>query len=471
MLFRFPRRSSPRSVFCTALILLLTLCSSSFYKAYSHEQQDNSAPQDLEVFQGYLDPAPVGMDVRYAWTIPGGRGEGIRIVDIEVDWNLSHSELTDKTSSLLVYVKGIDQRPDINMDHGTAVLGEIVAADDGIGITGIANLARLGLINPLRADGTLHVADAINGAAAVLRPGDVILLEQQSVGPRFDPITGRGLAPVEYEPSVFEAIQAAANSGIVVIEPSANGLDNLDDPAYRGWFDRGHDSGAIIVGAGMPPEGQYGPGPNLAATDESNYGTRVDLQGWGRSIVSAGYGDLRRQGQNNSYTDSFGGTSGAAAMIAGAAACIQGILKARGRSPLPPAQLRQLLFTTGTPEDSNAVKRIGRRPDLRAAIAAIDAPPEPPTPVISTAAYSESKGRLTVDGRSFIPDESVVEVNGARVRKMKYPAGFYELDGTTTRIITKGDITGLLPRGVTVSLTIFTPGSNKRSEPFPFRRD
>ena len=470
MLFRFRSGFNAGLIFSGALTILLLGSSISFAPSVN-ARPSTADPRDLELLQGYLDPAPGGMDVRYAWTIPGGRGEGVRIIDIEVDWNLSHSELIDKTSSLLIYVKGVDQRPDLNMDHGTAVLGEIVASDDGVGITGIANEARLGLINPLKNDGSIQVADAIDRAASALRPGDVILIEQQTVGPRFDPLTGRGLAPVEYEPAVFDAIRAATNLGIIVVEPAANGLDNLDDAAYRGAFDRTHDSGAIIVGAGMPPEGQFGPGPDLAATDESNYGSRLDVQGWGRSIVSAGYGDLRRQGQNNTYTDSFGGTSGAAAMIAGAAACIEGIIKARGRAPLSPVQLRQLLFTTGTPESPDVSRRVGRRPDLKAAIAALDSPPEAPVPEISNASYSESKGRLTIDGRNFIPGESVVEIDGTMVRKAKYPAGFYELDGTTSRIITKGDITDLLPRGVTVSLTIFTPSSGKRSIVFPFRRD
>src|SRR4051812_21504788 len=29
--------------------------------------------------QGYLDPAPRGVDAKHAWTLPGGRGEGVRI--------------------------------------------------------------------------------------------------------------------------------------------------------------------------------------------------------------------------------------------------------------------------------------------------------------------------------------------------------------------------------------------------------
>ena len=75
------------------------------------------------------------------------------------------------------------------------------------------------------------------------------------------------------------------------------------------------------------------------------------MQGWGRFVTTCGYGDLRReQGENNWYTDRFGATSAAAAMVAGSAAILQSILKARGQAPLSPIQLRQLLTSTGTPQ-------------------------------------------------------------------------------------------------------------------------
>src|SRR6266496_5471585 len=61
----------------------------------------------LETNQGYLEAAPLGLDVRYAWTLPGGRGENIRICDVEYSWNLTHSDLVNATSNLFVYVQGV----------------------------------------------------------------------------------------------------------------------------------------------------------------------------------------------------------------------------------------------------------------------------------------------------------------------------------------------------------------------------
>src|SRR5215510_5378507 len=140
-----------------------------------------TSPQDLEKDQGYLDPAPGGMDVRYAWARDGGRGENVKLIDIENNWNLDHSDLQAAAANLLIYDKGVDTDPADDVDHGTAVLGEIVAANDGIGVTGIASSTRLGLINPQSSSTTLDVAGAVSKAASLLEPGDVILLEQQVI--------------------------------------------------------------------------------------------------------------------------------------------------------------------------------------------------------------------------------------------------------------------------------------------------
>ncbi len=435
-------------------------------------------PQELEVFQGYLDPAPLGMNVRYAWTLEGGRGENVRIADIEFGWNLNHNELVAKTSDLFLYVKGLSPLPNAqlnqaNIDHGTAVLGELVAARDGIGVTGIAHQAKLGLVNPLTESNKLDVAAAIRRAASRMEPGDVILLELQSTaGPRFDLSTGKGLVPMEYDPDVFDAIKEATSSGIVVVESAANGFEDLDSAVYNGAFDRNKkDSGAIIVGAGLPEGNVYGPGPDRERCEESNYGSRVDLQGWGRFVVTAGYGVLRKeQGENNWYTDVFGATSAATAMVAGAAALIQSIVKERGRGPLAPEELRRLLVSTGTPQTGNANQHIGPRPDLRAAIEALDATGNDVTPKIDKLSM-KSSGKLIVDGENFLPHDSIIEVDGQTITRLKYPSSYALPNGTTTRIMTKGDVSELIPRGVQVSVTVFTPSSGRRSEPFLFRRE
>jgi serine protease len=336
--------------------------------------------QNLQPFQGYLAIAPGGMDVDYAWTLDGGSGENVKIIDIEYDWNLNHNDLQAAASNLLVYVPGVDPDPADDINHGTAVLGELVATNNDFGVTGIANQAQIGLINPQTSDTNMDLPGAIAMAASLLDPGDVILIELQMIGPLYDPQTGHGLVPVEFDSAVFAAIRRATSQGIVVVEPATNGAANLDDPVYNGAFNRNqHDSGAIIAGAGKPPTATESTS-DRAPIRESDYGSRVDVQGWGKSIATCGFGDVRiGKGSNNWYTKVFGGTSGAAAMIAGAAAVVESIVKAQNEPALSPSALRQLLTSTGSAQTGNTNRRIGPRPDLRFAITTLNGLPPPPT--------------------------------------------------------------------------------------------
>ncbi|WP_156418881.1 hypothetical protein [Fictibacillus sp. FJAT-27399] len=61
-------------------------------------------------------------------------------------------------------------------------------------------------------------------------------------------------------------------------------------------------------------------------------------------MTTTGYGDLQ-DGTNELewYTNVFAGTTSAAAMVVGDLACLQGVLRSRGRNPLIPARARRLL--------------------------------------------------------------------------------------------------------------------------------
>lgn len=452
-----------------SLVLLALLAGMSIPAPRAIAQ--DSEIKELEAFQGYLEAAPLGLDVRYAWSLPGGRGENVKIVDIEVNWNLDHQDLVSAVEGAFLTVRGTDPQPQINMQHGTAVLGEIVAAPDGIGVTGIAHRARLGLVNPVTDSGVVRVAEAINLAVKRMDRGDILLIEQQSLaGPRFNGTDGHGLLPIEFENPIFDAIKSATEKGIVVIEPAGNGFDNLDDPLYKGLFDRSkRDSGAIMVGSGLPEGGVYGPGPDRTRTPESNYGSRVDVQGWGRFVTTCGYGPLRQeQGPNKIYTVDFGATSGAAAMVAGAAAVLQSIIKERGLEPLSSLEMRKLLVSTGTPQQGDLSEKIGPRPNLRAAIEALEIDPTDREPFITGIKYKKASKKFQLDGENFLAQDSVIEFDGVAVPRMKYPADFISPNGVTTRLLFKGDLSAILPRGVAVLVTVFTPSKDKRSAPVPF---
>jgi len=319
---------------------------------------------DFTPQQGYLNPAPGGIDAYYAWSIPGGQGNGVKIVDIEYSWNTNHEDLGLAQGTV---IGPPPSDPFRDTDHGTAVLGEVAASANGFGVTGITYRVTLALAGANTSQGW-SVANAVDVAMSHSQPGDVVLIEQQAYGP--SPSGTSSFVPVEWNQAEFDAIQIAVAGGWIVVEAAGNGGQNLDDPIYLDKFNRAHrDSGAILVGAGVPPGGS---GSARSRSGSSNYGSRLDVQGWGQSVTSAGYGDLQNNfDPNKRYTARFSGTSSASAMVAGATAALQGVARTRYGVPLDPIYLRQLLVSTGTPQAGD--EHIGPQPDLRLAIMALPA--------------------------------------------------------------------------------------------------
>jgi hypothetical protein len=337
---------------------------------------------DFTTRQKYLDPAPVGVDARYAWTVPGGTGKDVRIVDVEGEWRFTHEDLLQNKGGV---VGGVPPNDLEWRNHGTAVIAQFGADDNKIGTRGICPDAEVSAISIFPID-TMGSSVAIRQAAQRLRAGDILLIELHRPGPRYgfvDRDDQAGYIPVEWWPDDSAVIQFATSRGIVVVEAGGNGGEDLDDALYNtpqegfpdDWknpFQRSNrDCGAIVVGAGAPPPGTHGRdwGPDRSRLDFSNYGSMVDVQGWGREVTTCGYGDLQGGVEDVWYTDQFSGTSSASPIIVGAIGCMQGMQRASSLAPHTPAQVRNLLRTTGSPQVNGpgrpATQRIGSRPDLR----------------------------------------------------------------------------------------------------------
>ncbi|MDF0665989.1 MAG: FG-GAP-like repeat-containing protein [Nitrospira sp.] len=334
------------------------------------------ATPDFVANQGYLAVAPGGIDATFAGTIPGGGGSGVKIIDCEWAWRFTHEDLLQNQGGV---VAGTSMG---NTDHGTAVLGVISGDRNSIGITGITPDATISASS----FSDQSSAQAIKAAADKLGAGDIILLEIHRAGPRTpNPEQGQlGYIAIEWWPDDFAAIRYAVLKGIIVVEAAGNGFQDLDDPIYNtrptgfptSWTNpfntNNPSSGAVIVGAGAPPTGTHGRdhGPDRSRLDFSNYGARVDVQGWGREVTTTGYGDL--QGGSNQdlwYTNQFNGTSSASPVVVGALAATQGVLRARGHRRLNSPSARLLVRACGSPQQDApgrpASQRIGMRPNLR----------------------------------------------------------------------------------------------------------
>lgn len=353
----------------------------------------------------YLQAAPHGIDAEFAWGLEGGNGGGdggrdvgikLQFSVIESNWNLAHPDLQPPGPSTYW-----PQEPNIGhvkntyflIDHGTADLGIVIASDmepspptvpgqnnfsgSSLGITPKVAVTKifsywLDLSTPKKANTILLAID--NG----LRFGDVLLLEFQiNVGNTLH-------QPAELQRDIFDAIRLATALGIVVVEPAGNGAKDLDTwpDSYWGvdssgnpiWYspnraNNAHfkDSGAILVSAANPAV------PHIADPSLHNYGSRIDCYAWADSIYTT---------HSTAPYGLWGDTSGASAIIAGAALSLQGRAEKWLGRRLSPLQVRRILSNpaTGTligssvpppnpdvPPDWNQAK-IGVMPDLKAII-------------------------------------------------------------------------------------------------------
>lgn len=363
---------------------------------------------DLSSNQTYLNAAPIGIDATYAWTLPGGRGDGVKLIDVEYDWVTDHEDFAPLSSLLPGFGRSPCPYVAGGSEHGTAVMGVLNAPHNGFGMNGIVPNIRYGLssvcglvgglavlltpvpvlfsdTNPIGRTHNILTAAATFLAASSLGRGDVLLIEQHTFGPASSAVCRPGCddcsqweyVPMEYYQESFDVIRLAAARGVIVVEAAGNGSQNLDASLYGRRFDPSfRHSGAILVGASVG-------GGNTTRACFSNFGRRVDAQGWGGMVATLGYGNgpAGRVAPWNVgiisrfYENNFGGTSSASPIVAGTIAAIQGARRAAGYEFLGAPQMRMLLDQTGTPQTlpgtpENAALRaqgIGRQPNIRAA--------------------------------------------------------------------------------------------------------
>ncbi len=354
---------------------------------FAYKEQAVSDAADVDPFdedffteQGYLKPAAEGgIDVGFAWQFT--KGAGVAFADLERGWYPQHQDL--KTITPTFY--GGTNREDAD-NHGTSVLGVVAANDNTFGVVGIApGVTSVKLTSSYHSAGASHskVANALAAVLPSLAAGDVLLIEVQ-----------KSLKPVECELLDFIAIRNATDSDIIVIEVAGNGGFDLDGAESQvvevdkgvtrvRSLNRGAanfmDSGAILVGAchsAFLADGRHRRLNLTGSGPKSNFGSRVDCYAWGENIATTAtrIGELGASpdaptpaDSKSRYTNSFGGTSGAAAIIAGVALLLQSRYQDKnGGTRLlnfetPLRDMRTILSTRGTASPDP----VGVMPDLK----------------------------------------------------------------------------------------------------------
>jgi serine protease len=287
----------------------------------------------------HLAPAPRGIGACAAWSVPGGRGEGVRLAVVEGGWDVRHPALVGLVIGHLGGEPGPERR------HGTRMLS-VVASPGVHGQIGVAPRLAQVWVRHQAQHGQDDLVGAIGELARHLRAGDVLLIEAQ--------LADRCL-PVCSEPRTAAAIGELVVGGVLVVVPAGNGGLDLD---AQGVAVR---PGVLVVGAASA----RWPRRRMAG---SNHGEAVRVHAWGERVATAG------PAARPEATAWCGGTSAAAAVVAGAACVVQGAARACGgawAAEAVAALLADPVF--GTPSEVPERDRIGVMPDLERAVTKVRA--------------------------------------------------------------------------------------------------
>jgi hypothetical protein len=313
---------------------------------------DPDQPPTTPLFTGiqdYMTPAPMGLGVYFAHGFIGGRGRGVIFNHVETDWLLDHEDAAQISLSSLI-LPPAHLGDTFVQYHGLAGAGIIAADRNNYGINGIADQVQ---IRFLSWDSSGGIPNAIAQAVLESEPGDVIMLVAQFLLGQRGP---EDFVPVEFLQSIYDTILTATSLGRHFVQNAGNGYSDLDDSRYLRRFDLGfRDSGAIMVAATD--------GSQLTRAGFSNFGSRITANGWGKDVVTIGFGDLFAGGGDprQTYTRRYSGTSSATPMVAGAVAGLVGAARQQLGYTLTVEEVRTLLREHGTP----VTGKIGRRPNLR----------------------------------------------------------------------------------------------------------
>jgi len=276
----------------------------------------------------HLDEPPNGVNAIYAWNVAGGSGRGIRFVDVENGWSLTHEDLVDAH-----VVRASTSGPETDVDHGTAVLGIVLGSDNGVGSVGIAPHCQGFVVTDLRGNGDRNLPDALMQAGFTVGSGGILLVE---LALPFTPVTEPAI-PVEFNFAVGHVLRLLAVFGVTVIEPAGNNGIDLDAFPFLAHMSRRSpqfvDTFAVMVGACLVT--------TVTPAPLSTHGSRVDCFAPGNHIPAPS--SATAPADHGYVPGGFRGTSASGAVVAGAAVALQGMALANTGNFLGAVDMRRLL--------------------------------------------------------------------------------------------------------------------------------
>jgi subtilisin len=253
------------------------------------------------------------IDADLAWASSKGTAAKVAVIDTGID--KTHPDLVANIKGGINFVKSKRSVDPTNWNddngHGTHVAGIIAAADNSVGVIGVAPQANLYAVKVLNSKGSGYLSDVISGINwAAANDMDVI---NMSLGSNSD------------SPSLHDAVDNAFASGVVVVAAAGNDGSSVDYPAAY--------SSVVAVGATDST--------NTIASWSSN-GPEVELSAPGVNIRSTWKGG----GYNT-----ISGTSMASPHVAGTAAlvlktAIPSSYDINGNGLWEPIEVRNALKTT-----------------------------------------------------------------------------------------------------------------------------
>lgn len=208
---------------------------------------------------------PFGVDMvraREVWPVTKGRSvdttkRPINVVVIDTGISYTINELKGAYKGGYNFLAGNDNPMD-DHGHGTHVAGTIAAADDGIGVVGIAPAINLWGIKNMNECGKGNSEDSI-------RAIDWIVAKKAEIG-------GNWVANMSYGwnvPSAAErlAIQRATSQGVLVFAASGNGYDDnpVEGIIYPAGYPEVVSVGAVDSTGTIAPFSQRGPSLKVVA--------------------------------------------------------------------------------------------------------------------------------------------------------------------------------------------------------------